>query len=252
MIPQLIMLGPVPINSFGLMVALSLLAGMYLLTESFRAYGLPPEKAEQFVFIGGFSGLLGARLWYLLESWSEVRSDLLGALTSSAGFTFYGGFICAFLVLYWLCRSNKISFATFLDAAGPTMTLGYAIGRVGCQLSGDGDYGAMTHSVFGMSYITGIVPTPPGFLAYPTPLYESTLCILILPILLHVERKIDFGLPLRRFGLYLTLIALERFLVEFLRINPRVFSIFSEAQVISIVFMFVGLVILKLRTTRQA
>lgn len=247
MIPQLFSIGPIPINTFGLMIALSLLASMYLLTESFRAYGLPADKAEQFVFVGGFSGLLGARLWYIAENWSAVRGDLIAALTSSAGFTFYGGFICAFVVIFFMCQHYKFSFASFLDAAGPTMTLGYAIGRVGCQLSGDGDYGSITHSILGMSYLTGIVPTPPGFLAYPTPLYESAICMLILPLLLSTEKNRNFGKPLRWFGLYLLLIAAERFLVEFLRINPHVLGVLSEAQVISILFMIIGFWLLAIR-----
>ena len=239
MIPQLISIAGFPINSFGLMVALAIFAGSILLTKSFDAYGLPPEKAERYVFIGGVSGLLGARLWFLLFNIPMVLRDPFGTIFSSAGFVFYGGFIVATVILYILSRKDHIPFAIFLDAVGPTMTLGYAIGRVGCQLSGDGDYGMITDSWLGMSYATGVVPTAANLLAYPTPVFESLICLAFLPLLLWLEDKEDFGLPGRRFAVYLVLISIERFFIEFLRIEPR-FGGYSQAQYIAVALVVIG------------
>lgn len=241
MIPQIVNLGPIPINSFGLMVALSILAGIQLLGRSFERHGIDRRLADTFVFTLGICGLLGARLWYmLLESWSETRADPLGALLSSAGFTFYGGFIVSFLLSIWLCRRHSIRWSLFVDLVGPTLALGYAIGRLGCQLSGDGDYGMATDSWWGMSYASGVVPTPPGVLVYPTPLFESCAALLVCWLLLRVEQLPNWQPPFKRFGLYLILMSCERFAVEFLRINPRLAWGLSEAQLVALALFAMG------------
>ena len=252
MIPQIFTIGSFPINSFGLCVAASIFAGIFRLQKSFSYYGLPVEKAEGYAFIGGLTGLLGARIWFLLFNLPMVFSDPIGTIFSSAGFIFYGGLIIAFVVLLIKSRLDSIPFLVFLDAAGPTMTLGYAVGRLGCQLSGDGDYGKFTSSWLGMSYVTGVVPTPPGYLAYPTPLYESFVCLLILPFLLSIERKANWGLSGRRFGVYLFLISIERFLVEYLRIEPRFYGGLSQAQYLSMLFMIVGATLFLTRVEKRS
>lgn len=245
MIPQIFTLGSIPLNSFGLLIACALVAGSYRLARSFQIEKLPEERAEHYVFIGGIAGLLGARFWYIAENFNQLKGDLFGAMISSAGFTFYGGMIISTVVMWLYCKKDKIPFSTFIDVVGPTMTLGYAIGRLGCQLSGDGDYGVYTDSWLGMSYATGVVPTLHGLKAFPTPLYESFLCLLILWVLTRIElserwRSIRYA----RFSVYITLIALERFLVEFLRVNPKLFLGLSQAQIISVAFMVIGCTLL--------
>ena len=135
------------------MVALALFAGAVRLAYSFKHYGLDTRLAERYVTAAGISGLLGARLWFIAENWSDVKSDLLGALFSSAGFTFYGGFIIASIYVYLLAKRDGTDIAKFCDSLGPCLALGYAVGRLGCQLSGDGDYGIPT---------TGFCRTPRG------------------------------------------------------------------------------------------
>lgn len=241
MIPTLIEIGPLPIRSFGLMVALALFAGAVRLAISFKRYGLDPRLAERYVTAAGFFGLLGARLWYMGENWSEVKHDLLGALLSSAGFTFYGGFIIGSLVVLSLARRDGTNIGKFCDSLGPCLALGYAIGRLGCQLSGDGDYGIATTGFWGMSYSTGIVPTPPGVLVYPTPLFESSISLLVLWILSRIEvSPTALTGRFQRFGLYLVLISLERLCVEGFRVNPVVAGGMSEAQIIALVLITLG------------
>jgi len=225
--------------SFGLMVAL--FAGGLRLSYSFAHYGLDPRLAERYVTAGGFFGLLGARLWYMAENWTYVRTDILGALFSSAGFTFYGGFIIGAIVVIGLAIKDRTPVGTFCDALGPCLALGYAIGRLGCQLSGDGDYGIATTGFWGMSYATGVVPTPPGVLVYPTPLFESTLSLVVLMILLKVEASSTILVErFQRFGLYLVLISLERLFLEGFRINPVVAWGMSEAQIIALSLIALG------------
>lgn len=245
MIPTIIEIGPIPIRSFGLMVALALFVGALRLAISFRRAGLDPALAERYVTAAGISGLLGARFWFIAENWSFLKGDLLGALFASAGFTFYGGFIVAAVVVLCLARRDGTEIAKLCDALGPALALGYAVGRVGCQLSGDGDYGIPTTGWWGMSYETGMVPTLPGEQVYPTPLFESTVALAVVWVLSVIEvRPLALAGPFQRFGLYLALISVERFGVEFFRPNTKVFSVFSEAQIIALLLCLVGVAML--------
>ena len=246
MIPQIFQLGPLPINSFGLMVALAIVASGIILAKSFKINDINPELAEKYILTGGIVGLIGARLWFIfIDNFSELKDQLFEALTSSAGFTFHGGFIIGSTTLIVMTKLDKIPLNKFLDSMGPCLALAYAIGRLGCQLSGDGDYGIETSSFLGMSFSTGVIPTPIGVNVFPTPLYESFLCILIVFILLKLEKnKSWLSVPYARAGAYLTLIGTERFIVEFLRVNPKVFYIFSQSQIIYAVVIILGLILL--------
>ncbi len=223
------------------MVALALFAGAVRLAYSFKRYGIDPKLAERYVTAGGITGLLGARLWYMAENFGFVTNWPLDALLSSAGFTFYGGFIIAALVVIAMAIRDRTDLGRFCDSMGPCLALGYAVGRLGCQLSGDGDYGIATTGFWGMSYSTGVVPTPPGVLVYPTPLFESTVALVVLWILLKVEASSTIlAARFQRFGLYLVLISVERLSIEGFRINPVVAWGMSEAQLIAIALIVLG------------
>lgn len=238
MIPRLFELGPIPVNSFGLCVALAAFGSSILLAKSFSRYEIDSKLAEKYVLWGIVSGLIGARIWSLIHRWEDTLRDPIGEIFSSAGFIFYGGFILATIVLITMSRLDKIPLSKFLDALAPTLAFGYGVGRLGCQLSGDGDYGIQTESIFGMAYPGGVIPTPPGVLVYPTPLYESTMAFLICGVLLVLERK--RVAPYLVFALYLVLISFERFLIEFLRINPKIYGSLSEAQIVSLGLVAIG------------
>lgn len=226
------------------MVALALFCGIFRLQQSFHVYGLPRELAERYVMTAGISGIIGARVWYLFEFYPEIKHDLWGAAFGSAGFTFYGGFVFAALALFLRVKLDRLSLQKFMDAVGPALALGYAVGRLGCQLSGDGDYGIETTSIWGMSYGTGVVPTPPGVLVYPTPFFESLYSLGVLYVLTRIEGNSLHKRAFFPFGIYLCLMALERFLVEFIRVNPKVYSLFSEAQVVALILFLLGMVFL--------
>lgn len=251
MIPQIFSLGPIPLNSFGLCIALAILAAIYILAESFKRNGIDSELAEKYAVTAGLSGVLGARIWYLFENYNSIKHDFWSAAFSSAGFTFYGGFIFSTIILIVMSRRDKLPLSNFADSLGPSLTIGYGIGRLGCQLSGDGDYGIVTQSILGMSFSSGVIPTPPGVLVYPTPLYESAICFIILWLLFKAEKSTFFEMPFRRFALYLGLLGMERFSIEFLRINPKIAAaLLSEAQVIALILMIISL-FLFLRGSRK-
>ncbi len=240
MIPTLFHLGPFPVHSFGLMVALAMIAAMTRAGMSFRNNGLPAEIGRSYAFIGTITGLVGARVWFALENYHLLVKDPLSVLLSSAGFTFYGGFIVSFVVIVALSRKDRIPFATLADSVGPCLCLCYVVGRLGCQLSGDGDYGIPTGSWFGMSYAAGVIPTPPGVSVYPTPLFESAFGAAILVALVRAENHGWWQVPFRRAALYFVTLSLERFSVEALRATPIAFNLpynlggLSQAQCIAL------------------
>ena len=157
---------------------------------------------------------------------------------SQYGFAWFGGLIAGFAAYAWLASMRRIPLLTMLDAGSPAAALGYGIGRIGCLLSGDGDYGTPTSLPWGMSFPNGLVPTTAR--VHPTPIYEFIAACFIAWWLWRYGRKQISALALNThkpaaqaglvFAAYLALTGLERFLVEFIRINPRSFLGMSNAQ----------------------
>src|SRR5438876_502517 len=236
-------LGPLTIPTFGLMVATGLLAAAYLLQADFdrrreqflrRGYlkgsGQPGHHDEGFLIIGiaGLAGLVGARLYHVLESPRELVADP-SLLISRFGFAWFGGFLGGFIALLFLARRFGIPALEFMDLCSPAAAVGYAIGRIGCLLSGDGDYGVPTALPWGMSFPNGVVPTTER--VHPTPLYEFLAWMLLALALWKLgSGAIRKGERTggRIFSYYLILTGIARFLVELIRVNPRL--VFQEGH----------------------
>jgi phosphatidylglycerol:prolipoprotein diacylglycerol transferase len=242
MIPYL-HLGPLTIPTFGLMVATGLLCAAYILQADFDRRKI---RADAFMIIGiaGLAGIAGARLYHLLESPSEFFADPWPLLFSRFGFAWFGGFLGGFAALVILALRAKIPLLEFLDACSPAAAVGYAIGRIGCFLSGDGDYGMPTTLPWGMSFPNGIVPTTER--VHPTPLYEFFIWVAIAAFLWHLGTKVARGPRARGeiFCHYLILTGIARFLIEFIRINPRSFFGLSNAQAASLFSVLAGALLL--------
>ena len=251
-------LGPLTIPTFGLMVATALLVAAYVLQADFdrRRVSFEPSKKnktasadrtdEGFLIIGiaGFAGLVGARLYHVLESPSEFFADPWPQLFSRFGFAWFGGFLGGLIALILLARYLKIPLLEFLDICSPAAAVGYAIGRIGCLLSGDGDYGRPTSLPWGMSFPNGVVPTSER--VHPTPLYEFFIWLAIAAFLWHMGTK-SIQKPKAKgeiFCNYLILTGVARFLIEIIRINPRSFFGLSNAQAASVVSILAGAVLL--------
>src|SRR5467141_2175613 len=254
MIPYL-HLGPITLPTSGLMVATALLVASYILQADFRRRGI---SADAFLIIGiaGLAGIVGARLYHVLESPSEFFVNPWPQLISRFGFAWFGGFLGGFGALLILSRREKIPTLTFLDACSPAAAVGYAIGRIGCLLSGDGDYGIPTNLPWGMSFPIGVVPTTQR--VHPTPLYEFFIWLAIAAFLWHMGKKSISGARPKGeiFCGYLILTGVARFLIEFIRINPRSFFGLSNAQAASLVSIVVGAILLwsirsRLRTRKE-
>jgi prolipoprotein diacylglyceryl transferase len=247
-------LGPLTIPTFGLMVATALLISAYVLQADFdrrrgqleKIKGYKGQKDEGFLIIGiaGIAGLAGARLYHVLESPSEFFADPWPLLFSRFGFAWFGGFLGGFVALIFLARRSKIPVLEFLDICSPAACVGYAIGRIGCLLSGDGDYGRPTSLPWGMSFPNGVVPTSER--VHPTPLYEFFIWLAIAAFLWHMGTKALRGPKAKGEILanYLMLTGVARFSIEFIRINPRSFFGLSNAQAASLASIIAGAVLL--------
>ncbi len=241
MIPDLFSIGPIAIHSFGLMVAAAIIVGLRLAVKSFQKFGLPVTAAEPIVFVAGISGVVGARIWSMLFfDLNSTIADPVGTLLSSGGFVFHGGLIVSLICTAIYIRRKGLPLGTVADALGPALTLGYGVGRLGCQLSGDGDYGAPTESIWGMSYSTGYIPTPPGVLVYPTPFFESIGALISVWLLIKLESLPAWQSPGKRFGAMLVLMGFFRFMVEFIRVEPMLSIGITEAQLVSILIAIFG------------
>jgi len=249
-------IGPLTLGTYGLMVAIGLVCAFFVLRADFARRGVSAD-AEAIIGITGLSGLAGSRLYHLLETPAEFFADPWPQLFSTMGFAFFGAVIGGFLALLILARRFKMPALLMLDAASPAGALGYGIGRIGCLISGDGDYGIPTSLPWGMSFPNGIVPTtgsdsvclkygwPENCAVHPTPIYEFLVAIVIFWILWRLgERAIKTHAPNGIvFAAYLVLTGVARYLVEIIRINPRSFHGLTNAQAASVVSIVAGIIL---------
>jgi len=234
--PELHILG-VSIKTFGLTFALGFIACGLVLARRLRELGRPVDWAYEIVFAALLGGVVGARGYYLIQHYDEVRHHLLSNVFSGSGLVWYGGAIGgAIAVLAWMYRRGVLELQ-LLDICGTVLALGYAIGRIGCQLSGDGDYGIRSSLPWAMGYPHGTVPTPPGVKVQPTPIYETVTMCLLAYLLWRMRDRVRPGVV---FACYLVLSGLERFLVEFIRRNSEVLAGLTAAQLESLVLCAAG------------
>lgn len=227
-------IGPLTLQTFGLMFGLAFVASGALLSKRLGEIGKPPDWAYEAVLAAGVGGLIGARLDYLIQNYDAVSDDLLGATFGGAGLVWLGGVIGGAIGVTLWARWRGFLSLRMIDVMAAPLALGYAVGRCGCQLSGDGDYGEAWDGPWAMAYPEGTVSidTP----VHPTPIYESLTMGLVALLLWRLR---DRFAPGRLFALYLFLAGLERFLVEFLRRNDGIALGLTQAQLIS-VLMIVG------------
>ncbi len=277
--PILIQIGPIPIYSYGFMMAVAFLVADYLLTKEFKRLRLNVNYANEMVVLAVVSGIIGAKILFLIENFSDFLKSPLEMAFSAGGLTWYGGFILAFLVLFSYAKRKKLPILKVLDAVAPALALGYGIGRIGCHLAGDGDYGIPTSLPWGTIYANGTLkPTYAlknyferfpelakkydyfeksskiigedkfGYITefdtfiklHPTPIYEFFLMVLLFLFLWYYRKRIKFSGQL--FSLYLIFSSIERFFIEFIRLNPSFFLGLTEAQVISVLLFIAGVV----------
>jgi phosphatidylglycerol---prolipoprotein diacylglyceryl transferase len=228
-------LGPLTLQTFGIMFALGFIAAGAILARRLKEWGKPSDWAYEIIIAGLVGGIVGARLNYVIENYDAVSDDLLGGLFSGAGLVWFGGLIGGAIgVALWAWRRGMLN-VNLLDLCAVPLSVGYAIGRIGCQVSGDGDYGVASSVPWAMPYPDGVVPTTDD--VHPTPIYESLSVGLIALGLWHLRGRLAPGMV---FALYLVAVGLERLLVEFIRRNDDVALGLTLAQLVSVALIAAG------------
>jgi phosphatidylglycerol---prolipoprotein diacylglyceryl transferase len=224
-------IGRFSIGTFGIMLWLAAVAGCWILQRNFRRWKIDAD-AISIVAVVTVAGVIGSKLWHVLETPQALMAHPADLLFDRAGFAWYGGLVVGILTLLWQARVYKIRPLRMLDLASPAAAIGYGVGRLGCLVSGDGDYGIPTKLPWGMSFPNGLVPTTQR--VHPTPIYELLGALLITWILWRrggPEKPKAIG---EITGEYLILTGIARFLVEFIRINPRILWGMTNAQLASL------------------
>jgi phosphatidylglycerol:prolipoprotein diacylglycerol transferase len=226
-------IGPVSLHSFGLAFALAFLAAGAVVGRRLGELGRPVDWAYELIFAGLVGGVVGSRVYYVVQNSAYDSSQIF----SGSGLVWYGGAIGGAIgVLAWAWYRDFLGLA-LLDLCAPALALGYAIGRIGCQLSGDGDYGKAWNGPWAMAYPDGTLPTTHK--VHPTPIYETLAMGIGVLILWHLRDRFRTGVL---FAIYLLYAGTERFLVEFIRRNDHVFAGLTAAQLESLGMMVAGAV----------
>ncbi len=275
--PILFHIGPITLYSYGLMMATAFLIANYFLNIELRRRGFDSRIGGQITIIALIGGVAGSKLFSLLENWGDFVRDPIGQAFSPSGLTFYGGFLVVMAWLYIYFKRKGLRFALFADILSPLAMLGYGIGRIGCQVSGDGDYGVPSHLPWAMNYANGTAKPTYTLIEYfqrnpvqraawhydslasitvghdafgrisrfdqivtmqPTPIYEAIFCVIAFWLVWRNRQKFDAQIG-KLFSLILVIMGAERLLVEFIRLNPLYWGL-SMAQWISLVMIPVG------------
>jgi prolipoprotein diacylglyceryltransferase len=268
-------------QSYGMMVGLGFIVGSILLIlELKRKESIgqikpvknpkngelvhPDEHVGNIAIILGIGAVAGGKLFHNLENWDDVVADPMGALTRMSGFSFYGGVIVGMILFVWYARKHKLNVIHFIDATMPALALGYGFGRLGCHISGDGDWGIPNdlpkpdwmsflpdwmwaydypNNVLGVDLITYYADkgytSLTGF-AYPTPIYEIIMSIMIFAILWSMRKR--WTTPGIMISAYFILAGLERLLIEQIRINNEynIMGGITQAEIISVTMIVLG------------
>ena len=251
-----------PLPTFGLLVAAAIASAAWLLNREvgqYEAAGRLPAHARavvmQSISPAILLGFIGARVFHILDYPGQFVADPLGMILTRSGFSIFGGLLFGVIAGIVMLRRRAVPVLPVLDAMAPALALGYAVGRLGCQLAGDGDWGIAADMalkphwlpawLWAQTYagnVLGTVIAPPG--VYPTPLYESMMALVMFGALAAVARIQRYTTGYL-FSLYLLLAGFERLLIEKIRINVHfeVFGAsFSQAEAISFALIMAGLI----------
>lgn len=273
------------IQSYGMMVGFGFIFGSMLITWELKrkeALGLlqstfkkekngkkvevhPHEHVGNIAILAGFGGILGSKIFHNLENWDQFTQDPIGMMTTSGGFSFYGGLILAVILVVWYARKNNIKLLPLLESGLPSVAIGYGFGRLGCQVSGDGDWGIPNdapkpdwlswlpdwmwaydypNNVLGVDLIEYYArkgyTSLTGF-AWPTPIYEIIMSIIIFAILWGMRKR--WTIQGKMVAAYLFLTGIERLLIEKYRINNEydLLGGVTQAEIISVVMIVMGI-----------
>lgn len=228
------------------------------------------DQVWPIVFIAVLFGIIGAKIFHQLENLDEFMRDPIGSIMSFSGLTFYGGFITAAVAVVIYSKKHNIEWQHIADSVAPSLIMAYGIGRIGCQVSGDGDWGIVNnmlqpgwlsflpewvwaynypHNILNQGITIAGCAGPHCFQlaepVFPTPIYETTISLIIFSVLWSIRKKLK--VPGSLFAIYLMFNGAERFLIEKIRVN-NIFDFLgmkvTQAEVISTLIFIIGLFLL--------
>ncbi|MFL2997452.1 MAG: prolipoprotein diacylglyceryl transferase [Candidatus Neomarinimicrobiota bacterium] len=245
------------IHSFGFMLVIAFYTTYFILDKDLKKLKYEETLASDLVFWAALGGVLGSKVYHLLENMDQLIIDPIGMIFSGSGLVFLGGLIGGTISVSIILHKNNLPWLVFADIVAPLLILGYGIGRIGCFLVGD-DYGIPTSLPWGLSFPNGLPPSTsqvfelyfpwidisnfePGLLkVHPTQIYEFIICLIIFFYLYN--KRLNIKVKGTLFFTYLILAGFERFFIEFIRTNEKYFlSTFSGAQIISFFMISIGL-----------
>jgi phosphatidylglycerol---prolipoprotein diacylglyceryl transferase len=248
-----------PIPTFGVLVLMSILVAVVVMRHEIarrEALGtLPPSTHEIVVdlsLISIMAGFVGARLFYILDHADQFAADPTGMLLSRGGFAIYGGLCFGVVAGILFLRWRAVPIKPMLDSVAPGLMLAYGVGRLGCQLSGDGDWGIAADMalkpdwlptwLWAQTYdgnVLGLAVPPPG--VYPTPIYELAAAFVLFGVLLAL--RTERHRPGYLFSAYMLFAGFERLLIEKIRINAQydlLGASLTQAEVVSLLVIVAG------------
>ena len=247
MFPILFRIGGFTVTSYGVMLVVAFIGAGLVVGREFKRRGWDPAAGQDVVLAAMLGGLVGSKLYWAFSQWELLKYDPVGILFSRGGFTFYGGLIGGIICVIALLRIRKFPLGEAVNAAALGVPVGYMLGRMGCFLVGD-DYGRPTDLPWGIAFPKGSPPTTTP--VHPTQLYEILMTLPIF-VLLWWQAKRDPP-PWFLFSEFLVLAGIERFIVEFWRVNPKLALGLTGAQWVSLILGAVGLVGMALSARRAA
>jgi phosphatidylglycerol---prolipoprotein diacylglyceryl transferase len=259
MVPVLLKIGPLTIYSFGAMMALGFLMAGYVVSVELARRGLDAEDAWSILLWAAVGGIAGSRILALLADWETFRLHPLASIFSGSGFIWYGGLIGGFVSVTIFISRRSLPWLVAVDCIAPALALGQAIGRIGCQVAGDGDWGKPTTLPWGVQYPEAIIGwsawlrengLPPTTRVHPAPVYETLAYSAIFCLLWRFRRS-----ELREGSLlwiYLVTSSIARFAIEAVRVEPVVAAGLTQAQWIAIGLFVAGIVLLVWKPASEA
>lgn len=258
-------------SSTGALIGI-LLMGAYKAYEYYKYKGIKPKKEKKqayphdlmnnVIFIAAIAGIIGAKIFAALETWEDFVKHPLESLLAFDGLTYYGGLIFGAIAVIYYIRRYKIPLLPYLDAAAPGLMTTYGVGRIGCHVAGDGDWGIQVGDgtascllnkpnffklfpdwFYAYNYPNNVLGETPGYV-YPTPLWEAIIGIILGIILLLIGRKVKLQHGVL-FCIYLILNGLERFLIEKIRVNIpyHIFGLkITQAEILSFLLILIGII----------
>jgi phosphatidylglycerol:prolipoprotein diacylglycerol transferase len=247
MYPELLRIGTFALNSYYVMALLGFLIPLLIMRREFRRESIDPQSAVRIFVYAYIGGVLGSRAYYIVEHWPIFSKNPELLITNFTGLVWYGGLFGGALAVLLAIRRSSLPVWKVADHLGPMLLLGNSFGRLGCFLSGDGDYGPPSEVPWAMAFPNGLVPTI--IPVHPTPLYDIALNLTFFSILWNL-RKRDYPNG-TIFGLYLISAGTARFITEFWRNTPTLaFGWMTLAQMISLALIAAGILLTVWATNR--